>query len=125
VAYAEANADLLTQAVKVANSVHKSGLRVAPSVIGASWAICHRINPYQAEDFYVRQLIGITGLEPDSVAKVLRQRFEAEDEKGSRMDPDEAIQYTALAWNHFRKGSKPSKLQRPAGGWRAGSIKFE
>lgn len=38
------------------------------------------------------------------------------------MSPEDVYRYSVLAWNHYRSGTKITKLQAPRGGWAPGAI---
>jgi hypothetical protein len=131
VAYALENRDILLAASERAMKVPGSGLRVAPTIIGAAWVICARNVPsedrlFLAEEFWINQVVGMQGLTATSPALLLRQRLEREyDKEGKPMPPNLAIQYAALAWNYWRGGRTVTRLQAPQGGFRPGTLRFE
>jgi hypothetical protein len=119
--YIDANPDV-RRAAEVACSA-KGKVPVAPSVIGTAYHWCARIEKSDAEVFYVTQVIECIGLYEGDPARALLLRYQNDAAvTGRQMDPDNALRYAIVAWNHFRKGAKVSKLQAPKGGWGNGNM---
>lgn len=119
-AYIDAHPEL-REAVRVAQAA-RGAVPAAPSVIGAAYHLCARINLVDAERFYVDQVIRGLGLSEGDAAAVLRDRLQKHSVGGRQMHPDDVFRYSILAWNHFRSGSRITKLQAPHGGWTASNC---
>lgn len=107
------------RAVEVANAAKQSGLQAAPSVVGAAYHLCARLDEVDAGHFFLRQLIDNVGLEVGDPARALLRRIQEEARTGRPMHPDDVLRYAIVAWNHFRNERQITKLQAPKGGWTA------
>src|SRR5690349_7675396 len=103
--YAEANPSV-ARAVEVGLQARYQGAPMPPSVIGASYHLCARVDVDDAEVFWVEQVIQGAGLQPDDPARVLVKRLSKHAAGGRLMHPDDAFRYGLVAWNHFRAGNK-------------------
>ena len=89
----------------------------SPSIVGAAFLLCYRIDPEDAEEFFVTKFINTEGLTADDPVKALRHllgNLTGRSSEGRRYDQ---FRYILLAWNHFRDGRRMSRIQAPRGGW--------
>ncbi|RKR92865.1 hypothetical protein BDK92_7347 [Micromonospora pisi] len=123
--YIDANPSL-GRAVDVASLAMNRKVPIVPAVIGAAYHLCSQLDggtaTAYAEVFFVDQLIKNINLSEFDPAQVLYQRLRAGQAGKRNMPGDDAWPYVISAWNHFRKGSKPTKLQAPPGGWTPQNI---
>lgn len=117
VTYIRRNEGLLVVAAEIGQQVVKYRLPVSPSTIGTLWALCHRISPEDATSFWLDQVVKGELIEEGDPAWAYRNRALAEHRAGRRIDPDNALQYGAVAWNHYRDGNIVTRLQAPKGGF--------
>ncbi|HEY6020971.1 MAG TPA: hypothetical protein VIY48_14035 [Candidatus Paceibacterota bacterium] len=102
------------KAAQVANSRR---ILSHPSVVGAAYYICLKIDSGDAEEFFVSQYINGIELKRTDPAWLLRERVERITAGAEDPNPWNIFRYMILAWNHYRKGNQLTKLQQPRGGW--------
>lgn len=92
---------------------------ISASMFAAVFTLCSRIDPDQALAFCSAWRDG-TGLEAGSPILVLRERLVSGDVVGYHTTVSWLSEYKQAlafrAWNHWRKGTKVTKLQLPPGG---------
>ncbi|MEU3452095.1 hypothetical protein ABZ671_00430 [Micromonospora sp. NPDC006766] len=112
----------LRRAVQVAQ-MSRGAVPAAPSAVASAYHLCASLDVPGAERFYVDQLIKSVGLQEGDPALALQRKLQrAMNSDGRQMHPDDAFRFAVLAWNHFRAGTRISKLQAPKGGWTAANI---
>jgi hypothetical protein len=104
-------------ATEVAQQVTRYRLPVSASSIGSMWLLSHRVAPEAAEEFWVQQVIRGSQIEESLPAFAYRDRIFRYSRAGRRLDPNDAMLYGAVAWNHYRQGNLVEKLQAPRGGF--------
>lgn len=124
ITYIRRNEAALKAATDVAILVVNYRLPVAASSIGTLWYLTREVNAADADEFWVKQVIKGVGIQEDTPAQALRNRIFRLNHAGTRMYPDDALRYGALAWNHFRQGNTAAKLQAPKGGFTNRAIKL-
>jgi hypothetical protein len=115
--YIRRHEDALVAATEVGQQVTRYKLPVSASTIGAMWLLSHRVDAEAADEFWVQQVIRGANIEPGLPAYAYRDRIFRYARAGRRLDPNDAMLYGAVAWNHFRQGNLVEKLQAPRGGF--------
>lgn len=113
----------LRMACSIASRAQKD-LPCSPSLIGAIYHSCAQIDRGDAELFFGEQLCDGIGLFATDPAHVLRRKLRDDTTRGRssgevtrRLNSEDVIRYTLLAWNLFRSGKRVHKLAAPRGGW--------
>ena len=122
--FIERNKGLLEEAVEVGILVIKYRLPVAASSIATMWFLTHPLDADQADLFWRESVIRGVNIDEGDPAYALRDRFQSFVKANRRINPDEALLYAAVAWNHHRLGNQIVKLQAPRGGFTNKAIRL-
>lgn len=115
------NPDAIIDAVDIANRGRHT-IPAAPSAIGAAYYLAAQVNKSAADEFFNDKLIKQLGHREGEPARALLNRFAKHRTDKTRIDADEVIRLTLIAYNHWRKGNTISKVQGPKGGWTASNF---
>lgn len=89
-----------------------------PSILGLSFYLCARRDRPEAEEFFVTQLIESTGLAAGDPAQTLNRKLALDADKIGQTADFNKLAYILTAWNHYRAGTKTTRLIAPKGvGW--------
>jgi hypothetical protein len=115
--FIEANKQVHKAAEVARMAKMKANLDCSPSGLGAVYFYLAEIDPYQAEEFIVHQVIDGLDWKEGSPAKALVERFASEKKiTGTSFDAANTIAYTIMAWNAYRENREISRMQAPKGG---------
>lgn len=117
ITYIRRNEAELIAATEIGNMVTGHQLPVSASSIGTMWYLTRRISAGDADSFWVTQVIKGNLLIEGDPASALRHRFLKDNRAGRRTPPIDVMLYGAIAWNHYRLGTRVSRLQGPKGGF--------
>lgn len=124
-AYYEADPERIQAAARKYN-VTQPGIPVNPSVAMTCFYLASKVNQKDAESFFIDKLMHNIGLELNDPANALKLRLSnlSLATGGRKVDPSEAFRYIVVAWNHFRRGNKVTKIQKPREGWKDELLRF-
>lgn len=105
----------LRDAATFAVHARQSFKSVRASVYGIAWMVLTGIDAIEATVFFDRIIDGV-GLPAGSPVLAFRQRIWNSVENSERLSELEQLALLFIAWNHFRAGTKISRMQLPAGG---------
>ncbi len=99
---------------------HHRDMHLSPTNAGVAYDILHSKDTEKADEFLDRLVTG-THLTSASPIHALRDRLEKMDwdqgkDKNSGPNQAKRLAITIIAWNHWRAGSSPDRLQLPRGG---------
>lgn len=119
--YTETNIAELREAMKVCRRANSTGL---PG--GAAMGMCYyearKMDPQDAETFFLDQYCDGLGLREGDPAQILRRRLMWDKGRGFNPSNPDLIGFTLRSWNLFRKGERIQRLQPPKGGWTNSTI---
>lgn len=122
VKFVQENEALLRTSAEKAYALHKGGLPVAPSSVGAAYFLCAKVNQEEADVFFDRLITGM-GLTPgDPVAAYRSRAIKYMERNRVRITPDDAFRFAIVAWNHVRNGNKVERLLTPREGWTTRNV---
>ncbi|MCM0619818.1 hypothetical protein [Nocardioides bruguierae] len=104
----------LVGAAAVAADLTRANVRCAASTLGLAYLIFARIDPAQAEEFFVKLRTG-AGLEEGDPILVLRNRLTREGSTRLATESDETLAWFILAWNAKRAGRRIKILRHKTG----------
>lgn len=111
----------IVEAVEVANRA-RATVPAPPSAIGAAYYLAARVNKYGADEFFNTKLVKQLGHREGEPARALLNRLAKHRTDRTRIDADEVIRLTLLAYNHWRRGHLIQKIQGPKGGWTSANF---
>jgi hypothetical protein len=116
----------IRRAAKLPMLVKANRLPVPGSALATAFHVCSLVDDeagYDAEIFFVTQVIEGLGLEIGFPAKALRDKFTTvRSATGRNIIGEDAYRFAVLAWNKYRAGDELMLLRVPLGGWKGKPI---